>query len=154
MVFHLDYYGAARTEAFERALILRDRLQVLQWLHGHLERLRHAQERHSFLYRVTDEARTTTWYFVRRGRVVGAMHEPCDPGSWEAARLQIRALFAAKGPNGPPSLEEVDGMLLVAAWFRRHPDERAHTWSPKAALALCRQRYPRAVPENSNVTTP
>src|SRR5205085_2560216 len=47
-----DMAAAAAALAFERAAALRDRLQSLQWLHEHLERLRRLRAGQSFIYPV------------------------------------------------------------------------------------------------------
>lgn len=149
-----DMHRAAQGEAFEKALVLRDRLQALRWLHEHLERLRHAQERHSFVYRLADAKGKALWYFVRRGRVVTTLREPRDADGWQAAADRVQQLFLEEKPKGPPSLEEVDGILLVAGWFRRHAEEREQTLSPRAALALCRKRLREGEALNSVVAIP
>jgi hypothetical protein len=47
-------------------------------------------------------------------------------------------VYEGNAAAGPPGLEEVDGVLLVAGWFRRHPAERERVLEPEAALARCR----------------
>ena len=39
--------------------------------------------------------------------------------------------------TAPPGPDEIDGVLLVAAWFRRHGAEKEKTLEPTAAQALC-----------------
>ncbi len=135
-----DMQRAAVAQSFERAALLRDRLLAVRWLHERLERLRHAQARHSFVYIVAEKGETPCWYLIERGRVVSCLREPQGVRDWQAAARRIRAVYQKKSLSGPPRLEEVDGIWLVAAWFRRHPDERARTLAPKSALAHCRQR--------------
>ncbi|MFO0879985.1 MAG: GIY-YIG nuclease family protein [Gemmataceae bacterium] len=106
---------AAAALEFERAAILRDRLESLQWMHAHLERIRQAQQ-HSFLYPVENHDRTITWFVIRRGLV----HQVC--ATQEEAERMLDTLSAT--PEGPPGLEEIDNVLLVASWFRRHRHER------------------------------
>jgi hypothetical protein len=45
-------------------------------------------------------------------------------------------------PGAALAGNEVDGVLLVAAWFRRHPEERARVLGPAEALARCRGVFP------------
>jgi hypothetical protein len=47
------------------------------------------------------------------------------------ANVYDRAAPAAPGPD------EIDRVLLVAAWFRRHGAEKEKTLEPAAALAAC-----------------
>ena len=44
------------------------------------------------------------------------------------------AVYRAPGAgNAALGVEEVDGVLLVSTWFRRHPDERTRTLTPAEA---------------------
>ena len=60
--------AAAAALQFKRAAVLRDRLDALEWLAKHLERLRQAV-RHSFVYPVTSPDGSVTWYLIRDGQV-------------------------------------------------------------------------------------
>lgn len=134
-----DMAAASAALAFERAASLRDKLAALQWLHDHLARLR-AAARQSFVYAPAGHDGEDWWYLVQNGRVQAALPSPCDlPGRQQAAALLDRGYDAPTKP-GPLSLDEIDGVLLVAAWFRRHAEERARTMAPAAALELCRVR--------------
>jgi excinuclease ABC subunit C len=118
---------AASKLEFERAVVLRDRLEVLRWLCGRLEHLRQcAQE--SFVYPVQGHEGAELWYLIHGGRVraVGA------PGD----RVALAKVYGGKqGTPGPPRADEMDGVLLVTAWFRRYREERSRTLTPEAALA-------------------
>ena len=39
--------------------------------------------------------------------------------------------------SGPPGPDEIDGVLLVAAWFRRYSAEKGKLLVPAAARAAC-----------------
>ena len=64
------------------------------------------------------------------------MSAPRDAATRSAAAAALEAVYrgAASGPPGP---DEIDGVLLVAAWFRRHPAEKEKTLEPAAARAAC-----------------
>jgi len=50
----------------------------------------------------------------------------------------IEAIYPKKaGAADSLSLDEIDGVLLVASWFRRHSAERQRQMTPEAALTLC-----------------
>jgi hypothetical protein len=50
----------------------------------------------------------------------------------------IEALYRRRFPPGAAlGGGEVDGVLLVAGWFRRYPEERARVLAPEQALARC-----------------
>jgi excinuclease ABC subunit C len=131
-----DMSAASAALAFERAAALRDRLEALRWLSDHLDRLRQAA-RHSFVYPVAG-AGGESWYLLRRGVVRACVPAPGDEAGRRAAVAALAAVYQARDAAGPPGVEEVDGVLLVASWFRRHPAERACVLEPPAALARCR----------------
>ena len=65
--------------------------------------------------------------------------EPRTPDDWLTLSNQIDTVFGQEPPAGPLGVEEVDGVLLVAAWFRRHPEELGRTLAPATARELCRR---------------
>ncbi len=129
--------AASAALQFERAAALRDRLEPLRWLSEHLRQVRE-RPRPSLVYPVSGIDGSQTWYLIDRGQVCAALPAPCDGESRRLAAERIEEVFARKAPPGPPDLEEMDGVLLVAAWFRRYADERQRALEPAAALALCR----------------
>jgi hypothetical protein len=64
---------------------------------------------------------------------------PRDDKSRAAAAAALEAVYRA-APAGPPTPDEIDGVLLVAAWFRRHPAEKDRTLTPAAATAAVGRR--------------
>jgi hypothetical protein len=40
----------------------------------------------------------------------------------------------------PPTVNEIDEILLVSAWFRRHAAEKERTFTPEQALSLVRKQ--------------
>lgn len=123
-----DMLAAAAAEAFERAAALRDKLTVLTWLNGHLDRVRQASAQ-SFIYPVTSHDGSELWYLVHQGCVRAVLPAPRDGAEWERAGRVIHELYRPGSlVPGAPTLEEIDNVLLVAAWFRRYPAERERTW--------------------------
>jgi excinuclease ABC subunit C len=135
-----DMASASAALAFERAAALRDKLEALRWLWAELARIRRAREQHSFIYPVCGHAEKEIWYLIQRGRVVGAMRPPRTRREQAQAAQRIEVAFREEDVwTAAPVNEVIDGILLIAAWFRRHPEERARTLKPATALALCRQ---------------
>jgi hypothetical protein len=66
----------------------------------------------------------------------------------EMERLGRRGKKRAAAPKavyhnviaGSPGHEQIDGALLLAGWFRRHPAEKEMIQTPAAARAACGSR--------------
>jgi excinuclease ABC subunit C len=122
---------------FERAAALRDRLENLRWLADRLGFMRRARHKHTFIYTVTGHDETVIWYLIHQGQVRSAVAAPHDNSSRQQAAEQIEALYHKNGRARLWRNEEVDGLLLVAGWFRRYPEERSRCVSPTQAYAAC-----------------
>jgi excinuclease ABC subunit C len=119
---------ASAALAFERAAALRDRLEALTWLCDRLTHVRRAADV-SFVYPVTGHDGAECWYLIRRGRVRAVLPRPADESAARTAAASLAGVFqAGADPGSAPTPEEVDGVLLTAAWFRRYPGEREKTW--------------------------
>jgi excinuclease ABC subunit C len=130
-----DRDAAAAALDFERAAVLRDRLETLRWLSERLAHLR-ACRQHSFVYAVTGHDGAERWYLIRHGRVCAVVPVPRQAPDRTAAATLLDEVFRKQIPEGPPTLDEIDGVLLVASWFGRYKDERLRTLDPAAARTL------------------
>jgi excinuclease ABC subunit C len=130
--------GAAERFDYEAAASMRDRIQPIRWLRERLGWVDEARDRHSCVYPQESESHGTVWYLIRRGRVCAAVPAPTDAMSARSAAEALRRIFVDEKnwPNLAP-LNQVDHVLLVAAWFRRRPEELQQTLAPAKALALC-----------------
>jgi excinuclease ABC subunit C len=127
---------AAAALAFERAGALRDKLLLLTWLSEHLDRLRQAAQL-SFVYPVSG-AGGELWYLIHGGQVRAVLPRPVETEAGRQAARLLEGVYRAEDSRpGPLTRDEIDGVLLVAGWFRKHPAERQCTLEPQAALALC-----------------
>jgi excinuclease ABC subunit C len=130
--------AAAAELAFERAAALRDKLDSLMWLSEHLRRVREASQ-HSFIYPVRGHDEVEWWYLIHGGRVCAMVPSPADDSRRRGAAKRIQDVYrrrcAVSAPAGP---NDLDGVLLVAAWFRRRKEERGNILDPTAALDKCR----------------
>lgn len=140
--------AAARLE-FERAALIRNQILPLRWLRERLGWVDAARSRHSFVYAPSCAA-TPMWYLIRRGRVCCVVPAPGDGVTARAAAHAIQRVFVDElsWPHLVPR-DMVDHVLLVAAWFRRHPDELQRTLSPENALNRCAGRGP-SIPVRSS----
>ncbi len=127
---------ASAAEAFERTAVLRDRWQPMHWLSAHLERIRQACRRSCVYPAVGRDGSRDHWHVIHHGRVRAVVLAPRDDATRSAAVAALDAVDRG-GASGPPGLNEIDGVLLVAAWFRRHPAEKDKALAPAAARAAC-----------------
>lgn len=109
---------------------------MLHWLSGHLQRLREASRRTCVYPAPGRDGSRDHWHLIRDGRVRAVVPAPRDDAGRTAAAAALTAVYGG-GASGPPGPDEIDGVLLVAAWFRRHPAEEEKTLGPGAALTMC-----------------
>jgi excinuclease ABC subunit C len=127
---------ASAALAFERAAVLRDKWESLHWLHERLKRLRVASKQSAFIYPLEGSNGDDLWYLVQGGRVVRSLPWPRTRVEKQAAAEVIASLFRQQNvatktlPAG-----EMDGILLVAAWFRKHPEEQSRILPLREALS-------------------
>jgi excinuclease ABC subunit C len=132
---------AANSQAFERAAALRDKWETLTWLCKHLERMRLAQERLSFVYSVQGEGSRNLWYFIHQGRIASVLPAPRDSETKRAAAEHIEKQYLKKAKGLLPGPDAIDQVLLVAAWFHRHPRERTRTMELQELIKRCRTKH-------------
>jgi excinuclease ABC subunit C len=132
--------AASAEGQYERAAALRDNWQNLRDLDDRLTRMRQVRRRFSFVYPLPGHVETDsgeTWCLIRRGIVAAATPAPRDP---QSAELCLKALDSVYG-DGPhveaTEREDWDVLLIVSAWFRRHPTELERTFSPEKGRRLC-----------------
>lgn len=131
--------SASKAQAYERAAILRDKLDVLRRLRDRLTWLQQTRREFSLVYQLGDEDGRPLWYLIRQGHVRAVLARPREGASRAAARATLQQVFfpsRAETTTVPP--DRLDGVLLVAAWFRKRPEEHARVLRPEQALELCR----------------
>lgn len=127
--FQREMEQASRELAFERAATLRDKLDVMTWLVDRLTFMRRARARHSFIYPVQGHDGGVVWYLIHQGQARAAIAAPRDEASRAQAVGLIETIYRKRGLGLWPG-EEIDGVLLVAGWFKRHPEERLNAIAP------------------------
>jgi excinuclease ABC subunit C len=127
--------AASAVLAFEKAAALRDRLEILRWLVEKLGRLQVARDQQSFIYPVRGHDGDELWYLIHGGRVLAAIPAPANESESKSAEKAIQKAFSKKPFEATAmQADEMDVVLLVAGWFRRHPDEKERILSPGEAL--------------------
>jgi excinuclease ABC subunit C len=120
---------------FERAAVVRDKLQRLETLRDMFSRMRFAVETLSFTYTVPGHEGDDRVYVIRRGTVRAESVAP------RTARDRARLLTMVRDVFDPPErtagavpTHEIDELLLLSSWFRRKPGELERTTVPTALL--------------------
>lgn len=122
---------AAERLDFEYAAILRDRLERLAGFRDELVAFRGRTEDLTFLYRVPGFGRDDRLYLIRGGRIRDEMALPKGRRARARASRAVEEVYGGVDP-GPAGLapDEAAEILLVAQWFRLHPEERRRTFAP------------------------
>ena len=128
--------SASQALEFERAAIFRERLELFDWVGERLRNIQSARQGQSFVYRTTGHNSEPVWFAIHKGRVVNILKSPRTKGDRQRV---LRALRAIYGPDriGRKDLaaQEIDHVLLIAAWFRKHPQEQVLCSPPADVLA-------------------
>ncbi len=118
---------SARLE-YERAAVLRDKLQRLEALREQFLRLRFAVESLSFLYTVPGYGGDNRVYVIRRGRVRAEMAAPRRARERSRLATLAREIFGSvERDTARIPTHEVDELMLLSSWFRRFPAELGRT---------------------------
>jgi excinuclease ABC subunit C len=127
--------AASQQQQYERAMALRDRLADLRWLTDRLVWLKTARQEHSFIYPLTGHDGRIVWYLVERGRVRAAVYPPTSARSRTVVGKLLEEIYTDAKVNGTLMPKgQVDSVLLVAAWFRKRPEERERCLNWQSAL--------------------
>lgn len=116
---------------YERAGALRDKRQRLDDLRDQFDRMRFAVESLTFAYTVAGVDGDDRVYLIRRGVVREELPAPAsrrDRAALEAAAQRVAADVPVTGARAIPR-HEVDELLVIASWFRTHPEELSRTES-------------------------
>ena len=119
--------AAADRAEFELAARWRERFEALEWLLAATTRARAAIELLTFVYRQPGSHGDDRAYLIRRGVVRAAYPWPETPIEREAFRSVVAAELAGPGPAAAPPADQIEEMLLIMSWFRRHPEALRRT---------------------------
>lgn len=120
---------------YERAGVLRDKLQRLESLREQFGRLRFAVESLSFAYIVPGHDGEDRFYLVRRGVIRGEYPAPQSDSDWERMQSECARIYGTSRAHAPTSVpaHEVDELLLMTSWFSTNPEQLQST-VPAGAL--------------------
>ena len=126
---------AAERMDFEYAALMRDRCERLRTFRDDLLAFRGRVEDLTFVYRVPGFHGDDRLYLLRKGRIQRDLPYPKGRKARERAAQAVEDVYGERDP-GPGGLEPEDAaeILLVARWFRLHPEERRRTLTPERWL--------------------
>jgi excinuclease UvrABC nuclease subunit len=128
---------AAEALAFEKAGVLRDRLELVRWLHERLQHFHANVDRLTFRYHAFGHADHEWVYLIRRGTVRAEVRVPRTEEERAAFQELVRRIFDGVDPTGADiPKHDLDEFYLVASWFRRRPEEKKRTRSALAELPV------------------
>jgi excinuclease ABC subunit C len=128
--------AASEQLEFERAALLRDKLQRLESLREQFIRFRFAVETLSFVYPVAGHEGDDRVYLIRRGRVRGEVNMPrSEPERIRLLEMVEDVFSPAERDSAQVPSHEIDELLLLSSWFRRFPGELARSRQPGDVVA-------------------
>jgi excinuclease ABC subunit C len=123
---------ASEELAFERAGVLRDRLEPVRWLHERVQHFHANVDRLTFRYHAIGHADTEWVYLIRRGTVRAEVRAPrTDDERAAFDALVARVYDGADATGADVPTHDLDEFYLVASWFRRRPEEKKRTRAPR-----------------------
>jgi excinuclease ABC subunit C len=127
---------ASQLMEFERAAVLRDKLQRLEGLREQFIRFRFAVETLSFVYTVPGHDGDDRVYLIRRGRVRGEYAMPRSEQERTRLLEMVESVFNPSDRDvAQVPAHEVDELLLLSSWFRRFPGELSRSRPARSFVA-------------------
>jgi excinuclease ABC subunit C len=131
-----DMQSASELMDFERAAVLRDKLQRLEDLREQFIKFRFAVETLSFVYAVPGHDGADRLYLIRRGRVRGEYEVPRSEQDRMRLLEMVEQVFnPVERDSAQVPSHEVDELLLLSSWFRRFPAELGRSRDARAFVA-------------------
>ena len=124
---------AAEDLAFEKAGVLRDRLELVRWLHERVQHFHANVDRLTFRYHAFGHADTEWVYLIRRGTVRAEVRAPRTDDERAAFDALVTRVYEGADPSGADvPTHDLDEFYLVASWFRRRPEEKKRARAVRA----------------------
>lgn len=137
-----EMVSASDANAFERATRWRDRFEALEWLFAACNGARAAIDALSFVYLDPGPYGDDRAYVIKRATVRASAPAPRTPIEREAFRAVVAEHAGPEQGAGPLPVSAIDEVLLLLAWFRRHPAALRRTvalerWLARDGSATC-----------------
>lgn len=127
---------AAAELAFEKAGVLRDRLELVRWLHERVQHFHANVDRLTFRYHAIGHADAEWVYLIRRGTVRAEVRAPRSAEERTAFEALVARVYDGADPTGADvPTHDLDEFYLVASWFRRRPEEKKRARAASSPLS-------------------
>ncbi len=117
----VEMQAASKEREFERAARWRDRFDALEWLLHASTQARNAVEALSFVYHDPGTYGDDRVYLIRRATVRAVAPAPTTPIEREAFSAVVKGHSGPEPNDVPLPVEDMDEMLLLVRWFKKHP---------------------------------
>ena len=125
--------AASQLMEFERAAMLRDRLERVSWLHERVQHFHANVDRLTFRYHAVGSDGAAWVYLIRRGTVRAEVPAPSSAAAHDALEQLANRIFDGPDVTGADiPTHDLDEFYLVASWFRRRPAERERAIAARA----------------------
>ncbi len=112
---------ASDSGQFEIAARWRARFESLEWFFAEINKARSVIDSLTFVYTDPGSHGEAMSYVINRARVRAAAPAPRTPIEAEAFRALVAQHGKTESSAGPVPADDIDEMLLLLSWFRRHP---------------------------------
>ena len=112
---------ASDSGQFEIAARWRARFESLEWFFAEINKARSVIDSLTFVYTDPGSHGAAMSYVINRARVRAAAPAPRTPIEAEAFRALVAQHGETESSAGPVPADDMDEMLLLLSWFRRHP---------------------------------
>ena len=109
---------AAEQFSFERAGVLRDQWQQLQWLQRRIQQLKKATRRLNGVWILPGFDHGAHWMILRQGQLLESTAGPADPRSMLACEQARTAEVLV-----PQTHLQINLLMLLTSWIKKHPQQ-------------------------------
>lgn len=142
----------AEARHYERATLLRDQWESLQWVQASLQRADAARTAPPRVYQVSSRDGRPLWYLLRDGVVRGVVRRPNCARTAAPALRRLERLATAESDHSP---EDYQQLMFLEGWFRLRPIEQTKCLTWEAATEHClRLRNPTRAGEHAPALRP
>ncbi len=139
----LQMKEAALSQQFERASVIRDHFLNLRWLSRRLHQLEIAKKKLNGVLTLPGKKNHKLWLVLRGGRIVGSAAAPSDRARLTAAIERLEKI-SQQDLGLPNNLQEMNLQMIVMAWFRKYPKDKAKLTGFEQVIDSCRERLSRS----------